>query len=1447
MSFYSDGNYYGNGNYYGASSNSPINLSYYYTDIDNVFVFSWTFQDVMFTPILPTFDYELQLDLVSTFNSPALLDYSTTSILGTSISGASPATTLVGGTLIVNINGDGPQTITLGTDPTGAAIAADIQAKVNVLTAFTPSNQLAYTNFTAVYTTVYTLTSGIPGADSSVVISGGTDAVILNLGLDNGGVESDGTFFTSSITSGTSISGASPATSAFAGDTLTINLNGDGAQTITLTTDASGLLIAADIQAKVSTLIANMSFNQSAYTGFTATYSNGIYTLTSGTSGLGSSVVVTGTSIAAALNLGIANGGVEAIGSSVVLPGISFQNGNVYKGFAVPVYIREAQPITFYARVRVKLGATYGSWSDTLLATTLQDVTKQEVSNLISNLPDLHVYPYDEAYKAVTRTTSQLSTNIGKVYWAYAREFDNANLEAQLADNDADIFRARDSRFFEIWGYPTGFQKPSTMQFVDYRNIINEFRLACFAGSTVEAVKLVVSSFTGIDPTITPFSQILNFITSETQVETHTVSSVGPYIITLNNLPRNAPSIPGFTFTDGIPGPEQYTEGTSTSAKPATHLFGGTLTINLNGDGPRTITLGNDFTEAAIAADIQAKVRALIAIHPANTAAYTNFTATYSISTGQYTLTSGTTGSSSSVVVTGASDALILKLGLAYRGTETAGTNSGSGPLAPGAANLTSATDFAVLASSTITNTGSSVVTGELGLYPGTSVTGFPPGTISGSEHIDDSAAHTAQMDANAAYTDLATRPGGTILSGDLSLHSPLPAGVYTYSSSAGLTGNLTLTGSATDVFIFQIGSTLTTAASSSVTLIGGAVSRNVFWQVGSSATLGTSTSFQGTIIAQASITDNGGSTINGRLIALSAAVTLNDSTITLSTPAPGSLGTAGTSISAVPSTSLSGGTLIIAVNGGVPQTITLGVDPTGEAIAADIQSQIRALFPLNPSYANFTAVYSELTKLYTLTAGLGVLGQGIVVSGGTNAPLLELGIANGGVETVGVPLLGYFSVNFATGVLTFNATNAGQTVTVTYLDEADIYSILESPITQNYTIPLSSPYNVLLIEESSYFIGASTYPQFIAFDGVNMWSSNNSGHSVSKITPTGGVTTYPLGGGIGPDAIAFDGVNMWTVNTFNNSVSKITPLGSVTTYSTGVGTYPDAIAFDGTNMWAADFFLNRVYKIAPNGAILNTYSSTGADPSAIAFDGVNMWTANNSGNSVSKITPIGGITTYSIGVGIQPQGIAFDGVNMWTANSANNSVSKISPAGVVLATYSVSGYPRTLAFDGTDMWSANYGNNSVSKITSTGVVTTYPTGSGPVGIAFDGLNMWTANTSSNNVTKIDTLPILPRSCPSIPGFTFTDGIPGPNQFSVNFSTGVITFNVANRGASVAITYLPNNLNPVPPVAYNRLAVGASVIITMNNPADFVINTSSVEFLLDQIIPAHVEYILVVN
>jgi ice-binding like protein len=197
---------------------------------------------------------------------------------------------------------------------------------------------------------------------------------------------------------------------------------------------------------------------------------------------------------------------------------------------------------------------------------------------------------------------------------------------------------------------------------------------------------------------------------------------------------------------------------------------------------------------------------------------------------------------------------------------------------------LASSQTFAVLGASTVTNTGPSIITGDLGVSPGTAVTGFPPGTVTGGiMHAGDATATTAQADAHTAYAALVADPCGTNLTGKTLGTTPgavtLSPGVYCFNSSAQLTGTLTLTGNG--VFVFQMGSTLTTASNSSVVLANGATGGNVFWQVGSSATLGTNTVFAGSVLSLISDTVTTGTSVCGRVFALTGAVTLDSNAIT--------------------------------------------------------------------------------------------------------------------------------------------------------------------------------------------------------------------------------------------------------------------------------------------------------------------------------------------------------------------------------------------------------------------------------------------------------------------------------------------------------------------------------------------------------------------------------------
>lgn len=194
----------------------------------------------------------------------------------------------------------------------------------------------------------------------------------------------------------------------------------------------------------------------------------------------------------------------------------------------------------------------------------------------------------------------------------------------------------------------------------------------------------------------------------------------------------------------------------------------------------------------------------------------------------------------------------------------------------PALAQLSS---FAVLGGSTVTNTGATMVQGDLGVSPGSAITGFPPGVVTGGTiHQADTAAAQAQAGLTTLYNVLAGDACNTNLTGQDLGGLTLTPGVYCFATSAQLTGTLTLDaqGNPNATFVFQIGSTFTTASGASAVMINSGSSCGVAWQVGTSATLGTGTSLVGTIVALSSITLNTAAGITGRALARNGAVTLD-------------------------------------------------------------------------------------------------------------------------------------------------------------------------------------------------------------------------------------------------------------------------------------------------------------------------------------------------------------------------------------------------------------------------------------------------------------------------------------------------------------------------------------------------------------------------------------------
>jgi hypothetical protein len=195
-----------------------------------------------------------------------------------------------------------------------------------------------------------------------------------------------------------------------------------------------------------------------------------------------------------------------------------------------------------------------------------------------------------------------------------------------------------------------------------------------------------------------------------------------------------------------------------------------------------------------------------------------------------------------------------------------------------------STSTLAVLSGSSITNTGATRITGDVALSPGTSIDGFPPGEFTGTLHINDAIANQAKLDLTAAYNNAAGRTSTDIvtLSGNIGGLTLTPGLYKSTSSLAVSSGDVTFDaqGDADAIFIIQIATTLTTTSGRKVILSGGAQAANIFWQVGSSATFGTTSVFKGTVMAFQSITFNTGAALDGRAFASNGSITMEGNTI---------------------------------------------------------------------------------------------------------------------------------------------------------------------------------------------------------------------------------------------------------------------------------------------------------------------------------------------------------------------------------------------------------------------------------------------------------------------------------------------------------------------------------------------------------------------------------------
>jgi uncharacterized repeat protein (TIGR01451 family) len=388
--------------------------------------------------------------------------------------------------------------------------------------------------------------------------------------------------------------------------------------------------------------------------------------------------------------------------------------------------------------------------------------------------------------------------------------------------------------------------------------------------------------------------------------------------------------------------------------------------------------------------------------------------------------------------------------------------------LAQVAPTLGTAQSFAVLAGSTVTNTGATAVVGDLGVSPGTAVTGFPPGIVTGGTiHAADATALQAQSDTTTAYNSLAGESCNFDLTGQNLGGLTLVPGVYCFSSSAQLTGTLTLDAQSDPnaVWVFKIVSTLTTS-NSSVLLINSAQQCNVFWQVGSSATLSTGTTFVGNILALTSITLTTNATVSGRALAQNGAVTTDSNTVTVSvcapppvTPIPPTLGKAFSPATINPA-------------GGSTLTITLS---NADATAASLTSPLTDTLP--------SGVVTTSTPTTTCGGTATATASTVTLTGGS--------IPANGACTVTVP------VTAAAGGSYFNSLAAGALQTGSGNNAAQAIATLTVNTPSGGAPTLAKSFSPAAIHEG----GNST---------LTITLSNNSGTAASLTAPL--TDTLPSG-----------------------------------------------------------------------------------------------------------------------------------------------------------------------------------------------------------------------------------------------------------------------------------------------------------------------------------------------
>lgn len=487
-------------------------------------------------------------------------------------------------------------------------------------------------------------------------------------------------------------------------------------------------------------------------------------------------------------------------------------------------------------------------------------------------------------------------------------------------------------------------------------------------------------------------------------------------------------------------------------------------------------------------------------------------------------------------------------------------------PVAANAQALGEAANFAILGGSSVTNTGLTIINGNLGVSPGSAITGFPPGTVTGTIYTGAaSLAGTARADAIIAYDSIAAQMMDTNLSGSDLGGQQLSAGVYRFDTSAQLTGTLVLDTQGLDgqTFHFQIGTTLTTADFSGITIIGGGLAPNIFWQVGTSATLGIGTDFEGNILALTSITITTGAGIsNGRAIAINGGVTLDSNNININAAAVLDA-TDGTYWNGNASNLWSGTNWSPDTTGAVNQNIALsganvifsvtGVVPINQNTVLDVNQEISSLIVNDGVAVSITGPntltisgaglitgirVNEGAGLLTISSNLVLAGNSQTLTVNNDAGMLVSGSIGG---TIGL-------VKAGTGQLTLAGTNG-------YAGATDIVGgILQ--LGNGITGSISAASLVTVADGASFLINlgdGGILSNQVVNNGQVGWIApgSNAQASISVISGTGSMEITS------PGTTLLQGTNTFSGGTTINTPGIVlvgNPLG-VTSSAFGTGT----------------------------------------------------------------------------------------------------------------------------------------------------------------------------------------------------------------------------------------------------------------------------------------------------